>query len=57
MKFLTIADLLFFPTITFTSVTLGRTVQSGVSRVVFGLYYHNTLAHFNLGLVSALWRA
>lgn len=57
MKSLIIADLFFFPTITFTSVTLGRTVQSGVSWVVPGLYYHNILAHSSFGRVSALWCA
>lgn len=57
MKSLTIADLFFSATITFTSVTLGRTVQSGVSRVVPGLYYHNILAYFSVGRVSALWCA
>lgn len=53
MKSLSIADLLFFSTITFTSVTLGRTVQSGVSRVVLGLYYHNILAQFSFARVWA----
>lgn len=57
MKSLTIADLLFFPTITFTSVALGRTVQSGVSLVVLGLYYHNILAQFSFGRVGAPWCA
>lgn len=57
MKSLTIADLLFFPTIIFTSVTLGRTVQSGVSLVVLGLHYHNVLAQFSFGRVGAPWCA